>query len=141
LTVADIAKALRMSPANIYRFFDSKKSINLCFAGDSWARSRRNRKPSPTRREAPPNGLRDLLTSIHRMNSAHYVGDAKMHEMVAAAMEENWDVYRPHMECITGIIAKVITAGIAAGERCRFRDNSRSFSADVAESQSRLETT
>ena len=27
-TVADIAKALRMSPANIYRFFDSKKSIN-----------------------------------------------------------------------------------------------------------------
>ena len=27
-TVADIAKALRMSPANVYRFFDSKKSIN-----------------------------------------------------------------------------------------------------------------
>src|SRR6516165_11166273 len=28
-TVADIARALRMSPANVYRFFDSKKSINL----------------------------------------------------------------------------------------------------------------
>ena len=27
-TVADIAKALRMSSANVYRFFDSKKSIN-----------------------------------------------------------------------------------------------------------------
>ena len=27
-TVADIAKTLRMSPANVYRFFDSKKSIN-----------------------------------------------------------------------------------------------------------------
>ena len=27
-TVADIAKSLRMSPANVYRFFDSKKSIN-----------------------------------------------------------------------------------------------------------------
>ena len=26
-TVADIAKVLRMSPANVYRFFDSKKSI------------------------------------------------------------------------------------------------------------------
>ena len=26
-TVADIAKELRMSPANVYRFFDSKKSI------------------------------------------------------------------------------------------------------------------
>ena len=27
-TVADIAKALRMNPANVYGFFDSKKSIN-----------------------------------------------------------------------------------------------------------------
>jgi len=27
-TVADIARDLRMSPANVYRFFDSKKSIN-----------------------------------------------------------------------------------------------------------------
>src|SRR5438876_8107129 len=27
-TVADIAKVLQMSPANVYRFFDSKKSIN-----------------------------------------------------------------------------------------------------------------
>src|SRR6266576_1698102 len=27
-TVADIAKALHMSPANVYRFFDSKRSIN-----------------------------------------------------------------------------------------------------------------
>ena len=27
-TVADIAKALRMSPANVYRFFESKKAIN-----------------------------------------------------------------------------------------------------------------
>ena len=26
-TVADIAKELRMSPANVYRFFDSKKAI------------------------------------------------------------------------------------------------------------------
>lgn len=27
-TVADIARALKMSPANVYRFFDSKKAIN-----------------------------------------------------------------------------------------------------------------
>jgi AcrR family transcriptional regulator len=27
-TVGDIAKVLRMSPANVYRFFDSKKAIH-----------------------------------------------------------------------------------------------------------------
>src|SRR4028119_1032397 len=31
-TVADIAKALRMSPANVYRFFESKKAINEAVA-------------------------------------------------------------------------------------------------------------
>src|SRR6195952_5748814 len=31
-TVADIAKLLKMSPANVYRFFDSKKSINAAVA-------------------------------------------------------------------------------------------------------------
>src|SRR5918998_2546373 len=31
-TVADIAKALKMSPANVYRFFDSKKAINEAVA-------------------------------------------------------------------------------------------------------------
>ena len=31
-TVADIAKALKMSPANIYRFFESKKAINEAVA-------------------------------------------------------------------------------------------------------------
>ena len=33
-TVADIAKELRMSPANVYRFFDSKKAIHESVARD-----------------------------------------------------------------------------------------------------------
>ena len=40
----------------------------------------------------------------------------KMHDMVAVAMEENWDVCRAHVDCITGIIAKVIADGIPTGE-------------------------
>jgi hypothetical protein len=50
------------------------------------------------------------------MNSDRYVGDSKMHEMVAVAMEENWDVCKAHMECILGITAAVISDGVASGE-------------------------
>ena len=39
-----------------------------------------------------------------------------MHEMVAVAMEENWDVCKAHMEDITGVIATVIADGVADGE-------------------------
>jgi AcrR family transcriptional regulator len=115
-TVADIARELRMSPANIYRFFDSKKSINAGVAqrlmGEVEEASRRIAAGKTSAAER----LRELLTSIHRMNADRYVADAKMHDMVAAAMEENWEGCRLHMESLTGTIAIVVADGVAAGE-------------------------
>jgi len=34
--------------------------------------------------------LRELVTTVHRMNCERYVGDSKLHEMVEIAMEESW---------------------------------------------------
>ena len=108
-TVADIAKALRMSPANVYRFFDSKKSINAGVASRLMGEVEQASQTIARRRQGgAAERLRELLTTIHRMNSDRYVGDSKMHEMVAVAMEENWDVCKAHMDCIIGVIAAVI---------------------------------
>jgi AcrR family transcriptional regulator len=115
-TVADIAKDLRMSPANVYRFFDSKKSINAGVARRLMGEVEQASQIIATQRRSASERLRELLTTVHRMNSDRYVGDSKMHEMVAVAMEENWDVCKAHMECITGAIGKVIADGVASGE-------------------------
>jgi AcrR family transcriptional regulator len=115
-TVADIAKVLQMSPANIYRFFDSKKSINAGVACRLMGEVEDASKAIATKRGNAAGRLRELLTTIHRMNSDRYVGDSKMHEMVAVAMEENWDVCKVHMQGIIGEIAKVIASGVASGE-------------------------
>jgi AcrR family transcriptional regulator len=115
-TVADIAKMLRMSPANVYRFFDSKKAIHegvarLLMGEVEEAAQAIARRSGP----AAPR-LREMLQTVHRMNAERYVGDSKLHEMVAIAMEQSWDVCVAHMECITGIIAEVIAQGTQAGE-------------------------
>jgi AcrR family transcriptional regulator len=115
-TVADIAKALHMSPANVYRFFDSKKSINHGVARRLMGEVEAQSKAIATAPGSAADRLRELLKTIHRMNSDRYVADAKMHEMVAAAMEEDWQVCRPHMECMCGFLAKVIADGVASGE-------------------------
>jgi AcrR family transcriptional regulator len=115
-TVADIAKALRMSPANVYRFFDSKKSINAGVARRLMEQVETAAQAIARERGSATKRLRRLLATVHRMNSERYVGDAKMHEMVAAAMEENWSVCRAHVEGISGIIEKVIADGVATGE-------------------------
>jgi AcrR family transcriptional regulator len=115
-TVADIAKMLRMSPANVYRFFDSKKAIH-----EGVARSLMGGVEIEAQRIADTPGpaaprLRELLTTVHRMNCERYIGDAKLHEMVAIAMEESWEVCVAHIEHITEMIGAVIGQGMASGE-------------------------
>ena len=115
-TVADIAKELRMSPANVYRFFDSKKAIHegVCRAlmGEVEAEAQRIAAiPGPASVR-----LRELVKTIHRMNSERYVGDSKLHEMVEIAMQESWEVCLAHMELITKIIGSVIAQGAESGE-------------------------
>jgi AcrR family transcriptional regulator len=115
-TVADIARELRMSPANVYRFFDSKKSINAGVAKRLMDEVEQASRKVASGKSGATERLRQLLTTIHRMNSDRYVADAKMHDMVAFAMEEDWDVCRMHMETIIGTIAAVIADGVASGE-------------------------
>jgi AcrR family transcriptional regulator len=115
-TVADIAKELRMSPANVYRFFDSKKAIHegvargLMGEVEGAAQAIMNREGPAAAR------LRELITTINRMNTERYVGDNKLHEMVEIAMEESWEVCVAHMQTVTETIAGVIAQGIASGE-------------------------
>ncbi|HLX17054.1 MAG TPA: TetR/AcrR family transcriptional regulator [Bradyrhizobium sp.] len=115
-TVGDIAKLLRMSPANVYRFFDSKKAIH-----EGVARSLMGEVEVEAQRIADTPGpavprLRELLKTVHRMNSERYVGDSKLHEMVEIAMEESWEVCVAHIERVTESIGAVIAQGMASGE-------------------------
>src|ERR1700754_3803035 len=71
-TVADIAKELRMSPVNVYRFFDSKKSIHEGVArtlmGEVEVEARKIvAKPGPAKQR-----MRELLTTVNHMNTERY---------------------------------------------------------------------
>ena len=115
-TVADIAKTLRMSPANVYRFFDSKKAIHEGVARTLMGGVEDAAEAIATRHESAASRLRELMTTIHRMNCERYIGDSKLHEMVEIAMEESWEVCVAHMQRITETIAGVIAEGAASGE-------------------------
>src|SRR6202161_1399341 len=115
-TVADIAKLLRMSPANVYRFFDSKKAIHEGVARSLMGGVEDVAQAIAARPGPAAARLRELVITIHRMNSERYVGDSKLHEMVEVAMEESWEVCVAHMEQITETIGSVIADGAASGE-------------------------
>jgi AcrR family transcriptional regulator len=115
-TVADIAKALRMSPANVYRFFDSKKAINEAVA-ERLMREVEGAIEVIARRDAPAaDRLRDMVVTMHRMNAALYTDELRMHEMVERALSESWQVVHAHIERKGVIFQRVVEEGIAAGE-------------------------
>jgi AcrR family transcriptional regulator len=115
-TVADIAKELHMSPANVYRFFDSKKAIHEGVANVLMSGVEDATEVIAGRHGTASAKLRELMITVHRMNSERYVGDSKLHEMVAVAMEESWEVCVAHIERITRTIGSVIAEGAASGE-------------------------
>lgn len=115
-TVADIAKSLRMSPANVYRFFDSKKSINEAVL-ERYKREQEEAIAAIASENRPASErLRDILATSVRLNAARYAGHARMQEMVCAAMEESWDAILAHIERFDIVLRRVIADGIASGE-------------------------
>src|SRR5215212_7286568 len=114
-TVADIAKVLKMSPANVYRFFDSKTAIHQGVATRLMGEVEAAVTTILAEPLSPKDRLREILATIHHMNSERYVGDAKLHEMVAMAMEENWDICDAHIARLGETVGGVIAEGVAAG--------------------------
>jgi AcrR family transcriptional regulator len=114
--VADIAKELGMSPANIYRFFASKAEIHQALARRMLAASYDLAVSNISRAETAAEGLRVYALGQHRMTLETMLHENKVHEMVVIAIEQQWNVIEEHIERIRVLVADLIDRGIKAGE-------------------------
>jgi len=114
--VADIAAELRMSPANIYRFFDSKNAIveaicRRCLSAveeRAWAVAR-SKAPAAQRMER-------LILEILAYHKENLVTEHRVNELVVAAIEHSWDTIRAHKDVMRNVIELVLRDGIDAGD-------------------------
>lgn len=115
-TVADIARELGMSPANVYRFFPSKAAINEAIA----ERMLSERVASTLKIAHGPGSaaerVRAMLLENHRATIEVFLDEKKVHEMVSVAIHEQWQVVQRFIHAITAIFAEVIAEGMASGE-------------------------
>jgi AcrR family transcriptional regulator len=114
-TVADIARELRFSPANVYRFFASKTAINEAIAarllGDLT-----NRAWEIARSDAPaPERLVALYRMLQQQTTALFFQEKRMHDMVAAALEEHWSIIDAYIQEIDASLAHIVAEGQAEG--------------------------
>ena len=115
-TVADIADACRMSPANVYRFFGSKSDINnaICeriLYDDEEALTAIARLPLPASER-----IRRIVVELNRRSMESLIDNKKVHEMVMVALEERWEAIRAHIHRVSDLVAGIIRDGIERGE-------------------------
>jgi AcrR family transcriptional regulator len=114
--VADIAAELGMSPANVYRFFDSKNAIveaicRRCLSSveeKAWAVARS--------KAAAAARLERLILEILAYHKENLVTEHRVNEMVVAAIEQNWNTIRANKDAIRNVIELILRDGIDAGE-------------------------
>ncbi len=114
--VADIARELGMSPANIYRFFSSKTEIHQALCKRMLDASYQAAHAIAHRRSSASERLRDYVIDQHQMTVETMLDQKKVHEMVVVAMENDWPVIEDYIERLRLLIEAVIAEGIAAGE-------------------------
>ncbi len=115
-TVADIARELRMSPANVYRFFGSKAEINGAVARDLLNAIL---AASTAIVEGPGNAgerLRALVLNNEKMNAERFIGERKLHEMVEVALNEDWPIIDEYVAGMRMLMARLVAEGVASGE-------------------------
>jgi AcrR family transcriptional regulator len=115
-TVADIAKALRMSPANVYRFFESKKAINEAVAERMLTGVEDQLEAVAAGPGSAAERLRTFIETYHRLSVDRFTENHRMHEMVEVAMTESWGVIQAHIERTDAFFRRIVADGAASGE-------------------------
>ena len=113
--VADIAAALGMSPANVYRFFPSKSAINnaicqriLAEVGQLIAGIAARDLPSPEK-------LKAFFVELHQYYRATLINEHRLHDKVEFAMAENWPAIDAHCHAMVTELAGIVGEGVAKG--------------------------
>ncbi|WP_244495731.1 TetR family transcriptional regulator [Ensifer sp. Root278] len=113
--VCDIASYLKMSPANVYRFFSSKVAIYDRLV----TRVLEDNFPviqlgSGTLTSAET--LREFILGLHGGALALMRDEDKIFELLTIADDERWPAFEAHAQRVKGIVAELVEQGVDAQE-------------------------
>ena len=114
-TVADIARGGSMSPANVYRFFPSKQAIEEAVVAELFE----DISAAATLAARGGSALERLTAALRAISQLHehlLENDSKQHELIAAAVRENWAIALSSADRIRELVRAIITGGQASGE-------------------------
>jgi AcrR family transcriptional regulator len=115
-TVADIARECDMSPANVYRFFESKAAVNEAITEVLLSEVETRAKAIAAEQRPAGERLRKMLLEMHGFALERYLHESSVHELCAKAMDEQWGVIEAHIQRARALTRSLIEEGMKSGE-------------------------
>lgn len=115
-SVAALGRAIGVSAAYIYRFFDSKQAIGEAIVAHVLSEMDAGLLEIAEGPERATARLRRLLATMMQCSCDRFLKDRKVHEIVTVAMENNWCATVDHHAAVENAIRRVIVDGRKSGE-------------------------
>jgi len=116
VTVTDVAHKLGMSPANVYRFFESKAALREALTDRFTKQVEASCLEEIRKSGTASQRLSSMILEYHKITVDRYISEANVHEMLSVAIRENWNVVDKHIFRMKKIIHDIIEDGVKSGE-------------------------
>lgn len=115
-TVSDLSKAIGVSSAYIYRFFESKQAIGEAVCAMTLARITDTITDIANSDDTASNRIRRLYKTFVDKGLELFFNERKLHEIAIAAMENGWCSIHGYKKAKLEVIIKIVMDGRASGE-------------------------
>jgi AcrR family transcriptional regulator len=114
--VADIAAELKMSPANVYRFFPPKNAIIEAICQRCLGELEERAWAAARARGSAAERIENVVLEILAYHRENHLTDQRVNDMVLAAIELSWGAIRAHKEHTRMVFEALLREGIERGE-------------------------
>lgn len=115
-TISEIARACKMSHANVYRFFKTKAEVMNAIA-ERWLsgteQTLQNLAESPG---SASDRLQAFVLELYRLKRDKLAADPELFTAFAAILEADPTVVEHHLQALYSILKAILTRGVESGE-------------------------
>ncbi len=115
-SVTDIARAIGVSSAYLYRFFDSKQAIGEAVAAMALSSMDRAIRAVAASDASPTQRLRNMLKTLHTEAMRLFLRERRLHDIIVVSIENQWTISEEHDQVVYEVIREIISDGRDSGE-------------------------
>ena len=115
-TVSDLAKAIGISKAYIYKFFESKQAIGEMICANCLRELEAEVRTAIEGTDRPPEKLRRMFRAVVEAGLRLFFRDRKLYEIAASAATEGWPCALAYEGRIRKLLEEILQQGRQTGD-------------------------